>query len=220
MRALLLLLTPVVVLAALVGGEREATLGDLRDGVEVGEVFWVQVAGDLSPGSTGTVWQDVRWGSGWRTYETAVQLQVGDTSTAAMSGEDGSPLPVVRQDVGALVRVWDPAVRVERVDHESGLVFSTEVFGVEVPGGAGLLALVQWLGAVVLLVRGPQPRWVRRWGWFWLFALPFGVTAFLVSSGPLPGRGYVAPGPGRLRGGRAFVVALLLVGALGGSGAL
>ncbi|WP_041291827.1 hypothetical protein [Kineococcus radiotolerans] len=222
-RAVLLVLTAVVVLAALVRGEHGATLRDLQDDVGSGRVSRVQVTGDLPPGTTGTARQEVRWRSGWRTHQVEVQLVAGPlasgTGGTTMTGDDGSPLPVTRQDVGALVRSWDPQVRVDRTGYPSAS-YSATVLGLEVPGWVGLLTLLQWLGAVLLLIHGPEPRWVSRWGWFWSFALPFGVTAFLLSSGPLPGRRYVAPGPGRLRGGRAFVVSLLLAGALGGSGAL
>ena len=223
-RALLLILTPVILLAALVWGERAATLRDLQDDVEAGKVSRVQVTGVMAPGATGTVWQEVQWRSGWQRYQVDVQLVAGpqelSTSRTTMTDDDGSPLPVTRQDVGALVRQWDSTVPVDRVQHRSGSSFSGTVLGVGVPGWVGLLTLFQWLAAVFMLRHGPEPRWVSRWGWFWLSFLPFGVTAFLLSSGPLPGRRYVEPGPRRLRGGRAFVVMLLLGAGVGGSGAL
>ncbi|MEZ0166530.1 hypothetical protein AB2L27_17360 [Kineococcus sp. LSe6-4] len=220
-RALLLVITPVVLLATLVWGERTATLGDLQADVEAGRVSRVQVTGGTSPGTTGTVRQDVRWRSGWQAHHVAVQLVTGPREPGTtMTGDDGSPLPVVREDAGARVREWDSTVRVDRLDHGSRSSFSATVLGVGLSGWVGVLPLLQWLGAVFLLVNGPEPRWVSRWGWFWLFALPFGVTVFLLASGPLPGRRPVAPGPGRWRGGKAFVVSLLLAGAVGGAGAL
>lgn len=218
-RLLLLVPTPVVLLAALLWGEHAATLGDLQEDVESGRVSRVQVTGDLSAGATGTARQDVRWRSGGRVHEAAVQLVAGPLEPGTvMTSEDGSPLPVVHRDVGALVGDWGPAVRVDRADHDSSV--STTVLGVRVSGWVGPLVLVQWFGAVFLLVRGPEPQWVSRWGWFWFLALPFGTTAFLLSSGPWPGRRRVAPGPRRLRGGRAFLVSLVLAGASGGAGAL
>jgi hypothetical protein len=43
--------------------------------------------------------------------------------------------------------------------------------------------LALWLAAVVLLVRGPQPRWLTKWGWFWAIGLPPLLAAYLVSGG-------------------------------------
>ncbi|WP_432545060.1 hypothetical protein [Kineococcus sp. SYSU DK002] len=198
-------------------------MDDLQVDVAAGKVSQVQVTGGLPPGSTGMAWQEVQWHAGWWTYQAQVQLVTdpadSSTSGTGTSGAGASIPQVTGHDVGVLVQEWDPTVSVERRG-DTGSSVTTTVWGVGVPGWVGLLGVLQWLGAVVLLVRGPEPRWVSRWGWFWLSALPLGVTAFLVMSGPLPGRRYVPPGLGRLRGGRAFVVALLLAAALGGIGGL
>jgi hypothetical protein len=58
------------------------------------------------------------------------------------------------------------------------------------------------------------PRARATWrGW----AVPFGVTAFLLLSGPLPGRRSGVPGPRRLRGGWAFVLSMVVLGGVQGS---
>lgn len=219
-RALLLIVTAVVVVTALGWGRHDATVQDLQNDVVNGRVARVEITGDLPPGSTGTVEQTVTWRSGWQAHQAQVQLVSGSPdSTGATTGDDSS-VTVTRQDVGSSVREWDPSVRVIRMERGSRPDFSGSLLGVDVPGWVSVLTVAQWLGAVFLLVNGPDPRRVSRWGWFWLFAVPFGVTVFLLSSGPLPGRRYVAPGPRRWGGWRAFLVSLVLTGVLGGSGSL
>src|SRR3954449_8611824 len=60
--------------------------------------------------------------------------------------------------------------------------------------GLGVLGSI---GAFLLLVAGPQPRRVSRWGWFWLFYLGrsagLGILAFLVL-GARPSRTATDPG--------------------------
>ncbi|GAB3466030.1 hypothetical protein GCM10027519_33830 [Kineococcus endophyticus] len=222
-RVVLLTFTPLILLATVLWGEHAATLGDLQDDVARGQVSRVQVVGGLDRGSSGTAAQGVRWSSGWSSgwHHAQVQLTVGvPQPTTTVTDDHGSPLPVTDRDAGELVHGWDPQVRVDRARYVSGVSYSATVLGVQVPGWVGVLVLVQWLGALFLLVHGAEPRWVSRWGWFWLSALPFGVTVFLLSSGPLPGRRPVPPGPRRWGGGKAFVVSLLVASALGGSGGL
>ncbi|WP_380175830.1 hypothetical protein ACFEMC_09695 [Kineococcus sp. DHX-1] len=220
-RVLLLAITPLVLLATSWWGEHPATVSDLQDDVLSGRLSRVEVSGGLERGSSGTALQEVRWRAGWRTHHAQVQLTAGTGQpTTTTTDDDGSPLPATDRDLGALVRGWDPQVRVDRVGYASGVSSSATVLGVQVPGWVGVLTVAQWLGAVFLLVRGGEPRWVSRWGWFWLFALPFGVTVFLLSSGPLPGGRHVPAGPGRLGGWKAFVVMLLGTSVVGTSGGL
>ncbi|MGI4894077.1 MAG: hypothetical protein ACRYF3_03070, partial [Janthinobacterium lividum] len=187
-RALLLIVTALIVLVALVRGEHSATLRHLQDDVKDGKTSRVEVSADLPPGATGYTRQEVRWRAGWQTLVAEVQLVVGDpgAGTTTLTDDDGSALPISHEDVGAVVQGWNPTVRVDRVERGFGPSFSATVLGVGVPDWVGLLVLLHWLGAVLLLVRGRDPRWATRWAWFWLSNLPFGVTAFLLLSGPLP----------------------------------
>lgn len=220
-RAALLALTVVVLLATPLLGERAATLDDLRTAVAEGRVAAVEVRGGLPADAVGSALQEVRWREGWQRHHTEVRLVAGpeDGSSSGSSGGDPPP-PVVRRDVGSLVRSWDPLVRVDRTGRGSGSHVSGTVLGVDVPGWVGVLVLVQGLGGLLVVAGGPDPARATRWAWFWLSALPLGMTAFLLLSGPLPGRPPVAPGRRRLRGGWAFVLVALAGGAVGGMGAL
>lgn len=70
-----------------------------------------------------------------------------------------------------------------------------------------------WIGALVLIVFGPQPRLATRWAWFWL-GLPTASPAWAVYAAIEPvllGRGYPVARPVRpLTGGYAFVLMLVL----------
>ena len=89
-----------------------------------------------------------------------------------------------------------------------------------VPGPAGLLGFLLWVGCFALLVTGPQPWWATRWAWLWLLVtVPWlAVPGFLLFAGPsgiLPPR---RPRP-RISGGEGLVVGLVLgvaMSALGG----
>lgn len=218
-RAVLLGVSVVVLLVAWLWGVRSATLDDLRSDVAAGRVTTVEVAGGLSPGAVGDAVQEVRWrADGWE-RRTQVRWTAGPPdATGTWSGEDAPP--VVDQDVATLVRTWDSDVRVDRRGYPTGVTWSADVLGVTVPGPVAVLVLVQGLGGLLVIVGGPDPRRATRWGWFWLSTLPLGMTAFLLLSGPLPGRPPAAVGTRRLRGGWAFVVAALLGGVSGGLNAL
>ncbi|MCI2237700.1 hypothetical protein MN205_04250 [Kineococcus sp. TRM81007] len=221
-RAALLAVTLVVLLVTLVFGERAADVQDLRVAARAGRVAGVQVVGGLPAGATGEVVQRVRWRADWRgawqVRSAEVRLVSDEHLVGALSDAVGeaSALPVTTRDVGQAVRAWDPGVRVERVEHARGFVLSARVLGATVRGWVVVLLVVQSLGALLVLIGAAEPWWATRWAWFWLFSLPLGTTAFLLLSGPLPGRRQHAPGSRRLRGGWAFVLAVLV----GGSGAL
>ena len=79
----------------------------------------------------------------------------------------------------------------------------------------GWAAIVLGLGSVLLVYR---PTRVTRWGWLWLTTMvPFGFGLLALAVGELirPSRRVLAPEPGRpterrLRGGRAFLLALVV----------
>ena len=210
-RVVLLVLSLVVLVAALVGGERAASVQELRDAAQAGRLSSVRVSGDLPAGVTGEVVQQVRWRDGWRLHLTEVRLvspgRLPGTAPGATGG--GAALPVTTRDLGQAVRDWQPGVPVQRVER-TGAQLSADVLGTTVHGWVVVLLLVQVLGTLAVLVGAPQPWWATRWAWFWLLSLPLGATAFLLLSGPLPGRPQHAPASRRLRGGWALVIAVLL----------
>ncbi|WP_328292938.1 hypothetical protein OG218_09345 [Kineococcus sp. NBC_00420] len=201
-RAALLVLTAVTVLGALLLGVRESTVADLEGAVLAGRVSSVQVSGGLPPEATsGEATQQVSWREGRQRHRTENRQVLGGTSTAP--------------DVRVLVASWDRSVPVETVPWGSGPTW--DVLGLGVPTWVGVLTLVQGFGGLVVLVNAAPPWRATRWAWFWLFSLPFGVTAFLLLSGPLPGRPTERTSSRRLRGGWAFVLSMVVLGGVQGS---
>ena len=201
-RAALLVLTAVTVLGALLLGVRESTVPDLEQAVSAGRAADVEVSGGLPPNAVdGTATQEVTWREGWQRHR-AENRQVLDGT--------GTP-----QDVRDLVASRNPDVPVRTVLPGHGP--SWTVLGLGVPTWVGVLTLVQGFGGLVVLVNAARPRYATRWAWFWLFSLPFGVTAFLLLSGPLPGRPTERTSSRRLRGGWAFVLSMVVLGGVQGS---
>jgi hypothetical protein len=89
----------------------------------------------------------------------------------------------------------------------------------DIPAGPGWAAILVGFGSVLLVYR---PTRVTRWGWLWLtFGVPFGLGLLALAVGELvrPSRGAPSAAPTepqerlpeqRLRGGRAFLLALVL----------
>lgn len=201
-RAGLLVLTAVTVLAALLLGVRDSTVTDLERAVTSGRASDVQVTGGLpSDALDGSATQQVSWREGRQRHRTENRQVRGGTGT--------------EQDVRVLVASWNRSVPVETVPWGSGPTWT--VLGLGVPTWVGVLTLVQGFGGLVVLVNAAPPWRATRWAWFWLFSLPFGVTAFLLLSGPLPGRPTGRTSSRRLRGGWAFVLSMVVLGGVQGS---
>jgi len=76
-----------------------------------------------------------------------------------------------------------------------------------------LLGLV-WFAALLVLIGGARPRLATKWAWFWLgLAIPVLFAVYLVLE-PVPvwRRAPMAPSAGKLTGGWAFLLALVLGG--------
>jgi hypothetical protein len=196
-------------------GEHVVPLTRLDAAVSSGRVSEVHVSPGLSRGSTGYLLQTARWREGTHRYAVTVRAVAGPGRPA------GGSSAVVHRDLAGRLRAESRPgadLRVLR-DREQG-VAPTEMLGRFVPGWVEWVRLTLYLGALALLVQGPEPWRARRWAWFWLMSLfglqTLGVLAFLALSGPTPLVAHPRPGRRRFRSGWAFLVALALAG-LGGS---
>lgn len=116
----------------------------------------------------------------------------------------------------------DPDAPTE-VDERAEIIALAHAAGAEVverdwqPATGGIrweLGGIAWLGGLLLLVGGPQPRLATRWAWFWLaLHVPPAMLAFVLLE-PVPwGRRRPAPPAARrLTGGWAFLLSFLLAG--------
>lgn len=196
----------VVALSMVTLGEREASWSELRRLVAAGEVDAVRVTGELPGSARGYSVVELGWRDGLLGHRAEAVQVSGREKAPAVNG-----LPVLRSAPTTQLRALDPDLEVTQRAFRPG---GGELLGWRVPNALGLTTLVLgvlWLG---LLVGGPQPWRATRWAWFWLAFPPVGVLAHLLLSGPTPG----LPTPGephrRLTGGWAFLIYLVLAGAL------
>lgn len=197
----------LLVMVAVVG-ERPATLTELMDAVDSGQVSEVHVAGGLPAGATGSARQDIRWRQGlWLRHAEVVQASPGYEQ---QTGSDNPSGAVTSVDVAALIRGHDPAVRVAVSDVSSPGAGS--VLGWGVPPWLSWCVLAGLILTLGLIVNGPEPWRATRWAWAWavLFTGPIGALAFAVLSGPTSVVGAPRDGARRLRGGWAFLLMLIL----------
>jgi hypothetical protein len=200
-------LTVFVAIAAL--GERPATLADLMDAVDSGEVSSVEVAGGLEAGALGWSTQDVRWHQGlFGRHAQVLYASEGYEQEAADSNPPSAS--VTTTDVAILVRERDPNVRVQVSDMQR--TSTTTLMRWEVPSWVfwavlGGLVLTLWL-----IVDGPEPWRATRWGWAWATLLtgPVGAMAFALLSGPVTGKQPPKAHARRLTGGWSFILLVLL----------
>lgn len=136
----------------------------------------------------------VVWASRWgRLYRTNVSTLAGlpDPSQSAATEPAG--------DVAS------------RVDVYRSVVATAAAAGVPVPrvsslgpyGWLGWPLVLAWLAGVLLLVGGPQPRRVTKWGLFWVLGLPpgIGLAWWVLRDAPWDPRMSALPAPApRLRG--------------------
>ena len=203
----------LLLVLAVVVGERPSSFGDVQRAVEAGRVDVVTVAGGLEPGVEGTATQRVSWREGLL-RRTAVVLEVSPgLADDVTPGADVSV--VLEADAGAQLARGHPGLRVERAVESLSW---TEVLGWRAPGWMGLVAIATAAAGLGLIIRNPHPWRATRWAWFWLCWTPVGAVAFLLLSGPtppLPRR----RGTRRLTGGWAFLLAALVLRPLLGSDA-
>ncbi len=201
----------LLAVTALVAGERTASYGDLRLAIAQGDVDEVTISGGLVDGSRGAATVEVHWRSG------PIARVAEVIEARPPSAGPGNDLPVVSNVEDDLLSS-DPDLVVH---HADGLVGHTEMLGWRLPSWTGFFGLAVWLSTLMLIVGGPRPWRANRWAWFWffVFAAPLGTIGYLLFGGP---SGLAPPrvGAPRMRGGWAFVLALLASASLGVLGAL
>lgn len=195
----------VLLLAALLAGERSSSLVHLESNVASGEVDAVQIAGGLDGRGYSTV--QVHWRRGPVGYTTEVIEARPRRATPPLASRD-DVTAVITDDLGTRLTALQPDLRVERI--EFGHV-SSSFLGWRVPGWLAGASLVFLLAVLLLLVHGPQPWRATRWAWFWLVALtPVGAMAYLLLAGPTTLVRAPRDPSRRLTGGWAFLLALVL----------
>jgi hypothetical protein len=220
--AFALLLLGGVLASALTAARREplTALGDDLSAGRVSEVSFDDGGpphlqwGRDDPGAR------VRWkvvGSGWRVASLsgasagALGPAGGFVTSSGTIGPDG----VVVDDVGA-----DPdGQAVRRRVEAAGIPIATTA--PQVPQLLGGLSALAGVLLILVMIGAPQPRRATKWAWFWLLLVPGGLTqlAWLAVEAPWSERANrqpeplphkVQPADGRLTGGRAFLVSVLL----------
>ncbi|WP_166389719.1 hypothetical protein [Nocardioides ochotonae] len=217
--AVVLLVGWVALLVATVAqGHRTSSYSDLVSAVRSGDATDVQVSPSLRPRTTnGQRTVEIRWRDGLVRHTTSV-LEV--RGRQAGSWGDGTSA-VLRRPVPDALRALDPGLEITTISRDGdgdgdggggGLGVSATYLGWEVPARPAGAYLALWLGTVLLLAVGPEPRRVTPWGWFWLLLLtgPIGAIAFLVLSGVLSRKPVAAPMALRTGGGWALILALAL----------
>ena len=208
-----LLATLAVLGAALVlSGERESSLGELRQAVVAGEVAEVGLSEGLPVGADGWTHVRVRW-QGRFVDEVTTVVQASDPRAAGRA-ERGTDAPVVIGEVAEALGLDAAGVRVVEIPAvRSGT--SIALVGITGPGwlALGYLAV---LAAALVLSSAREPWWATRWAWGWLMLLVpvAGVVGFLLLGGPT---GLARPRhpDRRLTGGWGFLLALLIQGSAG-----
>lgn len=197
LRVILALAVAAATLVSLWSWPRDADPADLRQALAAGEVHDVVIGRAETVGvpwrveadllAGQVVWQDDRW----RTRTTYLDFEVAE-------------LLGVRQDAAGTT--------VTQATRPEGRPFDHDI-GDPLRGVAVLSSLL----VLILLVRGPQPRWATKWAWFWLGATPLGlgILAWLALEVPWSRRAHRLPEPQpgareeRLTGGIAFGLFLI-----------
>ncbi|GAA3813862.1 hypothetical protein [Cellulomonas soli] len=192
-----LLVRGVVALALLIGWVQvyaspvERDLSDLYGALEAGQVTSVTIERPREVWSDGQGTFAVRWSGAGRPGSSTYRYEV--SSDPAVTAVD-------QGEVIASLAAQSPQ-QVDVTWHAGPLP----------TGHVPLLGPLGVLGGLLVLVLGPQPRLATRWAWFWLATITPVWLAFVVLE-PVPlWRRVPAPSrPGRLTGGWAFVLVLVL----------
>lgn len=199
----LLALVALMCVGAVLLGEREVGVSDLRQAIGEGDVSEVLMSDQLSDGSIGYGTVTIRW----REHGIAYATTVTQASSERQAHKVRRPADeVVVGDVSSWLTTHGRQVTVTGPtnDHYSGI--STTIMGFRAPGWLALVGLGV-VCATLLLIGAIEPWRATRWGWAWLVLLtPVGVPLFLLLGG-LTGLLRPRPGAYRLTGGWAFLLA-------------
>lgn len=193
----------VVALTVVLAGEKRSDLDQLVASVGEGDVTRVEVVGlPRRPGWRGRTQVRLRWQGSVLTRFVEVPVDTRRRSEADVVGD-----PVEYLEAVAYPRDLD----ITYSDPRSGPYLEWRAW--RGPGWTGLVGFLAWFATLVLLRHGPEPRRATRWAWGWFVLLggPLGALAYLLLGGPL---GVRRPTQvrGRLTGGWAFLLALVLFG--------
>ena len=208
----LAVLWALILAAAILFGERQASMRDFDSAVGAGRVHTVRLVGELPPGTSGSSLVELHWRDRLVARVSQVRQIRSDTPVTVGSSSDR----IVVGDLVGQLSSARPGLHVisgSTAGHRSGI--GGVVLGWQVFGWIAIAVLVAWLATVAFLVNGPEPWRATRWAWFWLIANPLGVIgclAFLLLSGPTPMLPASKPGARRLHGGGAFLVVLAATG--------
>lgn len=200
---------------------RSVDVEQLRADIASGQIVTYRITGAEHPEEA---WPPSATADGWDTFglDEATGLPRANQvpATGVIYWVEGSYAQIRHLDASASPVPWQNLVgemRAGGVPLEAPLGFEP-LYG-DIPFGPGWGAILLGFGSVLLVYR---PTRVTRWGWLWLtFGVPFGLGLVALTVGELlrPLRRAVAPEPTlpqarpveqRLRGGRAFLLALVL----------
>lgn len=206
----LLAVMAVVYVSAVLLGEREVDVSDLRQAIGDGDVSEVRTSEGLPDDAIGYGGVTIRWREHGIAYVTTVTQASSERQArkARRAAEE-----VVVGDVADWLHTFGREVTVTgpTSTHYSGI--RTTIVGFDAPGWLALVGLGA-VCATLLLVGAREPWRATRWGWAWLVLLtPVGVPLFLLFGG-LTGLLPPRPGTRRLTGGWAFLLATAIGSAL------
>ncbi|MGH3411755.1 MAG: hypothetical protein ACRDPH_01575 [Marmoricola sp.] len=203
----------VIAVALPLTGLRISSWQDVQSVVANGQVGVVHISGELPSGGRGRAVVQVEWRHGLLRHRAEVLQVVGHVRDPKREADVGDSVPVIHQRPSAALLELQPGLRVTQDQVLSG---GGALLGWQVPNLLGMIALFLALACLGLLISGPQPWRVTRWGWFWFYLLlaPIGSIAFLLLSGPVPHLPSPKNPRRRLGGGWSFLIALLLTGPL------
>ncbi|MEZ0577551.1 DUF3592 domain-containing protein [Nocardioides sp. MH1] len=206
-------------LAALVGaaltGEHRSTADDLLSAISQGEVHEVRASGGLPGHSRGTATVELRWERHGLHYVTEVLQTRGHHRGV---GGGGDVTGHFTGDLRDYLTTGGGSVEFERVGGGTGSGLTARFFGWELDDRAALVALCLFVLTLLHVGIAPEPWRATPWAWVWLMLgfAPIACPAYLLLGGPT-GLFRPADPRRRLTGGWAFLLAVVVGGAVSGS---
>ena len=199
----LLVVVALMCVGAVLLGEREVDVSDLRQAIGDGDVSEVRMSDQLSDGSIGYGTVTIRW----REHGIAYATTVTQASSERQARRVRRPADeVVVGDVADALTAHGREVTVAGPTGDFYTGSRTMILGFNSPGWLVLVSL-GLACATLLLIGAIEPWRATRWGWAWFVLLtPIGVPLFLLFGG-LTGLLPPRPGSRRLTGGWAFLLA-------------